>query len=152
MLLRHFFCDFCASTKWTKKLHRTLNRRPYIQCFVHASVLWGVIDTVRRIVWGAGSNVTVRCPSVCPSTGPQQQTHCCRFAVVSPASRRYRSNAAGRCLAAAAVGECGQCHVISMRRKLNTKSALAKKLTFKMNYAYPLESEADCARLLSRIW
>jgi len=30
---------------------------------------------------------------------------------------------------AAAVGECGQCHVVSVRRKLNTKLTLAKKLT-----------------------
>ena len=29
-------------------------------------------------------------PSVCPSTGPQQQTRCCRFAAVGPAGRRYR--------------------------------------------------------------
>jgi len=31
------------------------------------------------------------CPSACPSTGPQQQTRCCRFAAVGPAGRRYRS-------------------------------------------------------------
>jgi len=30
---------------------------------------------------------------------------------------------------AAAVGECGQCRVVSVRRKLNTKLTLAKKLT-----------------------
>ena len=34
------------------------------------------------------------CPSACPSTGPQQQTRCCRFAAVGPAGRRYRSIAA----------------------------------------------------------
>jgi len=28
----------------------------------------------------------VLCPSVCPTKGPQQQTHCCRFAAVG---RRY---------------------------------------------------------------
>jgi len=30
---------------------------------------------------------------------------------------------------AAAVGKCGQCHVVSVRRKLNTKLTLPKKLT-----------------------
>jgi len=53
-------------------------------------------------------------PSVCPSfslsqPGPQQETRCCRFAAVGPAGRRYRS------IAAAAAGECGQCHVVSRR-------------------------------------
>ena len=48
--------------------------------------------------------------SVClPSMGPQHQAHCCRFAAVRPADRRYRS------IAAAAAGECGQCHVVSVR-------------------------------------
>jgi len=42
--------------------------------------------------------------------GTQQQTRYCRFSAVSPASRRYRSTAA------AAAGECGQCHVVSIRR------------------------------------
>jgi len=49
-------------------------------------------------------------PSVCPSVGPQQQTRCCRFTGVGPAGKRYRS------IAAAAAGECGQCHVVSVRR------------------------------------
>ena len=64
---------------------------------------------------------TVRCPSVCPSVclsqhgpRPQQQTRCCRLAAVDPAGRRYRS------IAAAAAAECGQCHVVSVRRLLNT--------------------------------
>ena len=67
-----------------------------------------------------GSKVyeTLRCPSVCPfvplsvcpSMGPQQQTRCCRFAAVDSAGRRYRSTAV------AAAGECGQCHVVSVRR------------------------------------
>jgi len=48
-------------------------------------------------------------PSVCPSIDPQQQTRCCRFAAVGPAGRSYRS------IAAAAAGECGQCHVVSVR-------------------------------------
>jgi len=37
-----------------------------------------------------------------------------RFAAVGLASRRYRL------IAAAVVGECGQCYFISIRRKLNT--------------------------------
>ena len=53
-----------------------------------------VIDTAHRIVFAAGSIVTLRCPSVCHSMGPQQQTPCYRFAAVSPAGRRYRSTAA----------------------------------------------------------
>ena len=46
------------------------------------------------------------CLSVCPSTG----------GAVGPAGRRYRS------IAAAAAGECGQCHVVSVRRPLNTQT------------------------------
>jgi len=48
------------------------------------------------IVRGAGSmkqygvRPSVR-KSVCPSTDPQQQTRCCRFAAVGPAGTRYRS-------------------------------------------------------------
>ena len=56
-------------------------------------------------------------PSVCPSMGLQQQTRCCRFAAVCPAGRRYRSMIAAA--AACAAGECGQCHVVSVRRQLN---------------------------------
>ena len=76
-----------------------------------------------RIVCGAGSmkrygvRPSVRpfvCPSVCPSMGPQQQTPCCRFAAVDPVGSKYRL------IAAAAAGECGQCHVVSVRRQLNT--------------------------------
>ena len=59
-------------------------------------------------------------PSVSPSMAPQQQTSCCRFAAVGPAERRYRSTAARRTAARRAAGECGYCHVVSVRRKLNT--------------------------------
>jgi len=37
-----------------------------------------------------------------------------KLAAVGPAYRRYRSSAA------AAAGECGQCHFVSVRKKLNT--------------------------------
>jgi len=37
-----------------------------------------------------------------------------RFAAVGPADRIYRS------ISAAAAGECGQCHVVSVRMQLNT--------------------------------
>ena len=33
-------------------------------------------------------------PSVCLSMGPQQQTHCCRFAAMGLAGKRYQSIAA----------------------------------------------------------
>jgi len=74
--------------------------------------------------------------------GLLQQTHSCRFATVSPMGRGYPSIDARPMLS----NSGGQCHVVSVRRKLNTKSALAKKLTFKMNSAYTLESEADLYR------
>jgi len=32
--------------------------------------------------------------SVCPSTGPQQQTRCCRFVAVGLVGRKYRPTAA----------------------------------------------------------
>jgi len=40
--------------------------------------------------------------------GPQQQTHCCRFAAVGLAGRRYRL------IAAVAAGEYGQCLILSI--------------------------------------
>jgi len=51
---------------------------------------WHCRHTMRR---GSMQLSGVR-PSVCPSTGPQQQTRCCRFAAVGPAGRRYRLIAA----------------------------------------------------------
>ena len=59
--------------------------------------------------------VTVQCPSVCLSqygptaAKPQLQVCCC-----GRAGRRYRS------ISAAVAGECGQCHVFSIRRQQNT--------------------------------
>jgi len=51
-------------------------------------------------------------PPVCPSVGPQQQSRCCWFAAVSPGQdisikllQQRRTS-----------GECGQCHVVSIRR------------------------------------
>jgi len=64
-----------------------------------------------RIACGAGSvkPYGVRL-SVCRNMGPPQ-SRCCRFAAVGPAGRRYRLTAA------AAAGECGQCHrVVIVRR------------------------------------
>ena len=52
------------------------------------------------------------CLSVCHSMGLQQQTRSCRIAAVGPAVKTYRS------IAAAAAGECGQCHVVSLRMRL----------------------------------
>jgi len=66
---------------------------------------------------------TVRCPPVCPSVrlsvclsqhGPTAANPLLQFAVVDPVGSKYRS------IAAAAAGECGQCHVVSVRRQLNT--------------------------------
>ena len=53
-------------------------------------------------------------PSVFPSVV------CCGFAAVGPAGRRYRSIASRRTAARRAAGECGQCHVVGVRRRLST--------------------------------
>jgi len=63
-------------------------------------------------------------PSGCPSIGRAHSSKSAAagrsgFAAVGPAGRRYRSTAARR--AAAAAGKCGQCHVVSVRRKLNER-------------------------------
>ena len=55
-------------------------------------------------------------------SGVRPSVSCYRFAAVGPAGGRYRSLAA-RCTAAQhATGKCGQCHVVSICRKLNTDS------------------------------
>jgi len=59
---------------------------------------------------------------VCRSNGTWQQTSCCRFAAVSPAGRKYRSTVARRTTARRAAGECGYCHVVSVRRELKIDS------------------------------
>jgi len=84
--------------------------------------------------------VTVRClsvrPSVCPSVCLCRHSpaalRCCRFAAVCPASRRYRSIAARRWARSSTAhgSKCGQWHVVSWRRKLNTDLLLRlQKLT-----------------------
>ena len=49
----------------------------------------------------------------CPSMGPQQQTDYCRFAAMGPADRKIKKY---RLIAAAVAGECGQYHIVSIRR------------------------------------
>ena len=46
--------------------------------------------------------------------GPQQQTHCCRFADVHPSGRIYKHS-----WYSAAAGKCGQCLIVNVHRKLN---------------------------------
>jgi len=77
----------------------------------------------------AASNVTVRCPSVClfkhGSTTENSLLQVCCWAQLAWDIDWLLY---GQRLAAA-VGECEQCHVVSVRRKLSTKFALAEKLT-----------------------
>ena len=88
-----------------------------------------VIGTA-RIVCEAGSmkRYGVRssfCPSVCPSMSQQQQTRCCRFAAVGPAAG---DTSIDRLLQQRrAAGECGHCHVVSVRGQLNTDLFIEKK-------------------------
>jgi len=51
---------------------------------------------------------TVQCPSVCPPACLSQHGH--TAVNPRPGGKRYRS------IATAAAGECGQCHVVSVRR------------------------------------
>ena len=64
-------------------------------------------------------NETVRCPSVCwsvcPNMGPQQQTYGKPIAACLRVGDIDRLLQQGR-----AAGECGQCHVVSVRGYLNT--------------------------------
>ena len=46
---------------------------------------------------------------------------------MGPAGMRYRSIAARRTAALRAAGACGQCHVASVRRKLNTDALAARR-------------------------
>jgi len=78
--------------------------RPLASCIV------AIVTAPRNLLELASYDELVRRPSVCPSMGQQQQTRCCRFAAVGPAGRRHLS------IAAAAAGECGQCHVVGVRR------------------------------------
>jgi len=87
---------------------------------------------------------TVRCPSVslsvCPSMGPQQQTRCCRFAVVG--RKRLIDCCTAGALQQRAAGECGQCHVGGVRKKLNTDFVLAGCVTASVR-------ESVCSRACS---
>ena len=94
----------------------------------HRSLLTAMLGNYRHCLHTMRTRVyvSVGCPSVCPSGCPSiGRAHssksaaagCSGFAAVGPAGRRYRSTAARR--AAAAAGKCGQCHVVSVRRKLN---------------------------------
>ena len=71
--------------------------------------------------------ITVQCPSVClsvcPSMSPQQQTHCLLWA--RPAGDIDQWCMAGTQQQQHVAGECGQCHVVSMCRKLNTQTCSA---------------------------
>ena len=70
---------------------------------------------------GVYATVGVR-PSVCSTMGPQQQTRCCRFAAVGPVAGDVDRLLHSWRSAAVARGRrmCGQCHVVSVRRMLNT--------------------------------
>jgi len=65
--------------------------RRQLKTFLFYSACLVIVGTA-HIVCGAGftKRYGVR-PSVRSSMGPKQQTHYCRFAVVGPAGRRYRS-------------------------------------------------------------
>jgi len=60
-------------------------------------------------------SLNVAGPHISWHCGVRPQTRCCRFAAVGTAGRRYRSIVA-RQRSAAAAGECGQCHVVSVRK------------------------------------
>ena len=66
-----------------------------VKFFGHIRLVLKVVRCTRKshIVCRAGRvYVMLQCPSVCLSQlGPQQQTGGCRFAVLGPAGRRYRS-------------------------------------------------------------
>jgi len=88
----------------------------HVQCHYVSSWWSGLTNVIgtAHVVYGAGSVKQYSvCLSVCPSLCPQQRTHCCRFAAVGPAGRRYQS------IAAAAAGKCRQCHIISICRYCN---------------------------------
>jgi len=71
-----------------------------------------MLSRVYVTVWCPSVCLSV-CLSVCPSIGPLQQTRCYRFCCWGRRLLHGRSSAA-------AAGECGQCHVVGVRRKLNT--------------------------------
>ena len=87
------------NTKYTKKYKLyTTNKNPMycilflfmlaLLCFCVATEFSANKDF---ICMRTRTYVTVRCPSVRLSMGPQQQTRCCRLAAMGPASGRCRS-------------------------------------------------------------
>jgi len=86
----------------------------------HSLRLWRICPQSIQSYWHCPHSMrsrvykTVRCPSVCPSV---RLSVCSRLAAVGPAGKRCRSIAAE---GARAEGECGQCHVVSVRRQLKT--------------------------------
>ena len=99
-LVHHFYPKMHLDDYW-----RPLFRNPpsLLRLMTTGTAAWYVEQA------GSMKRYDVRL-SVCPSMGSQQQTRCCRFAAASPADGRCRS------IAAAATGECGQCHVVSVGR------------------------------------
>ena len=63
--------------------------------------------------------------SVCTNMGPQQQTRCCRYSVCycGPSGQEILINCSG------------QCHVVSIRRKLNSFVSVAVKFRIQLQYA-----------------
>jgi len=74
-------------------LQNIRRRQHYIRVDIIAITLLALPAYYAERVYATVGRPSVR-PSVCPSTGPQQQTRCCRFAAVGPAGRRYRLIAA----------------------------------------------------------
>jgi len=87
----------------------------FISCaaiiFVTTCIVCGAVSMKRsvsvRLSICLSTDLSVR-QSVCPNIGSRRQTHYCMFAAVYPARMRYRS------IVAAAAGECGQWHVVSV--------------------------------------
>ena len=109
---------FSANRRTTGSTFATLESLAMIQRYVYMNVIYTAYRRISftdnaRTICKAGSmerhSVRLSAPGVpCPSRGPQPKMRC-RFAAVGPAGRRYRS------IAAAAAGESGQCHVVSVR-------------------------------------
>jgi len=86
--------------------------------------------------YGAGS---VKRYGVCPSVRGHTATKLLlQVCAVGPAGRRYRS------IAAAAAGECGQCHVVSVRRWLNTACYLPAPSVQTVQLVYSAVFTARC--------
>ena len=105
----------------SKTLHQqhppVLNRRcrlTQVDMYNGCKTCWllVLVDTACIICRVSSIYETVKQPSVLsalPSRHSAAVCHCCRFAAVGPAGRRYRSIAARRALSS----KCEQCHVAS---------------------------------------